>query len=57
MLSCFSTIQSVERDGEMIVRHLEARCLGSRQAVDAAQKLLSNGDARHMMQVRGVHYR
>lgn len=57
MLTCFSTIQSVERDGEMIVRHLEARCLGSRQAVDAAQKLLSNGDARHMMQVRGVHYR
>lgn len=38
----------------MIVRNLEARCIGSRQAVDAAQKLMSKGDARHLMQVRSA---
>lgn len=31
----------------MIVRILEARCIGGRQAIEAAQKLLAKGDARH----------
>lgn len=31
----------------MIVRVLEPRCIGGRQAVDAAQKLLAKSDARH----------
>lgn len=36
----------------MIVRILEPRCIGGRHAVEAAQKLLSKGDARHIVQVR-----
>lgn len=36
----------------MIVRILEARCIGGRQSVEAAQKLLAKGDARHTVQVR-----
>lgn len=35
----------------MIVRILEARCIGGRQAVEAAQKLLAKGDARHTVHV------
>lgn len=35
----------------MIVRILEARCIGGRQSVEAAQKLLAKGDARHTVQV------
>lgn len=35
----------------MIVRILEARCIGGRQAVEAAQKLLTKGDARHTVHV------
>lgn len=35
----------------MIVRVLEARCIGGRQSVDAAQKLMSKGDARHLVQL------
>lgn len=48
----YSFEQSVERRGEMIVRILEARCIGGRQAVEAAQKLLAKGDARHTVHVR-----
>ena len=36
----------------MIVRILEPRCIGGRQAVDAAQKLMAKSDARHTVQVR-----
>lgn len=36
----------------MIVRILEPRCIGGRHAVEAAQKLLSKGDARHSVQVQ-----
>lgn len=35
----------------MIVRILEARCIGGRSAVESAQKLLSKGDARHSVQL------
>lgn len=35
----------------MIVRILEARCIGGRQSVEAAQKLLAKGDARHTVHV------
>lgn len=35
----------------MIVRVLEARCIGGRQSVEAAQKLLAKGDARHSVQL------
>lgn len=35
----------------MIVRVLEARCIGGRQAVESAQKLLAKGDARHSVQL------
>lgn len=41
----------MERRGEMIVRILEARCIGGRQAIEAAQKLLAKGDARHSVQL------
>lgn len=35
----------------MIVRVLEPRCIGGRHAVEAAQKLMNKGDARHNVQV------
>lgn len=35
----------------MIVRVLEARCIGGRQAVESAQKLLAKSDARHSVQL------
>lgn len=41
----------MERRGEMIVRVLEARCIGGRQAVESAQKLLAKEDARHSVQL------
>lgn len=47
-------LQAVERRGEMIVRNLEPRCIGGRHAVEAAQKLLSKGDARHTVQVISI---
>lgn len=53
-LVSFSCFQAVERRGEMIVRILEPRCIGGKQAVEAAQKLMSKGDARHTVQVTVV---
>ncbi|KAG4067868.1 hypothetical protein HA402_010554 [Bradysia odoriphaga] len=50
--STAAALEAVERRGEMIVRILEPRCIGGRHAVEAAQKLLSKGDARHIVQVR-----
>lgn len=47
-------LQAVERRGEMIVRILEPRCIGGKQAVEAAHKLMSKGDARHTVQVSSV---
>lgn len=44
-------MQAVERRGEMIVRILEARCIGGRQAIEAAQKLIAKSDARHLVQL------
>uniref|UniRef100_A0A182QEV5 Rho GTPase-activating protein 100F n=1 Tax=Anopheles farauti TaxID=69004 RepID=A0A182QEV5_9DIPT len=41
----------VERRGEMIVRILEPRCMGSRQAIEAGQKFLNKSDARHTVQL------
>lgn len=41
----------MERRGEMIVRGLEAKCIGGRQAVESAQKLLAKEDARHSVQL------
>lgn len=41
----------MERRGEMIVRILEARCIGGRKAVESAQKLLAKEDARHSVQL------
>lgn len=35
----------------MIVRILEPRCIGGKQAMDAAQKLMNKCDARHTVQV------
>lgn len=35
----------------MIVRILEPRCIGGKHAVEAAQKLMAKGDARHTVQV------
>lgn len=35
----------------MIVRILEARCIGGRQAIEAAQKLIAKSDARHLVQL------
>lgn len=46
-----AALEAVERRGEMIVRILEPRCMGGRQAVEAAQKFLAKGDARHSVQV------
>lgn len=47
----FIYLKAVERRGEMIVRVLEPRCIGGRHAVEAAQKLMNKGDARHNVQV------
>lgn len=52
--STAAALEAVERRGEMIVRILEPRCIGSRQAVEAAQKHLAKGDARHSVQVRNI---
>ncbi|XP_037028981.1 rho GTPase-activating protein 100F isoform X3 [Bradysia coprophila] len=49
--STAAALEAVERRGEMIVRILEPRCIGGRHAVEAAQKLLSKGDARHIVQL------
>ncbi|XP_055678737.1 rho GTPase-activating protein 100F isoform X4 [Lutzomyia longipalpis] len=49
--STAAALESVERRGEMIVRILEPRCIGGRQAVEAAQKLMTKGDARHTVQL------
>lgn len=35
----------------MIVRVLEPRCIGGRQAVEAAQKFLHKADNRHSVQM------
>lgn len=50
-MSCHTHTQAVERRGEMIVRVLEARCIGGRQSIEAAQKLLAKSDARHSVQL------
>lgn len=49
--STAAALEAVERRGEMIVRILEPRCIGGRQAVDAAQKLMTKSDTRHIVQV------
>ncbi|XP_055697334.1 rho GTPase-activating protein 100F isoform X2 [Phlebotomus papatasi] len=49
--STAAALEAVERRGEMIVRILEPRCIGGRQAVEAAQKLMTKGDARHTVQL------
>ncbi|XP_055524987.1 rho GTPase-activating protein 100F isoform X2 [Wyeomyia smithii] len=49
--STAAALEAVERRGEMIVRILEPRCMGSRQAVEAGQKFLNKADARHMVQL------
>lgn len=50
--STAQALEIVERRGEMIVRMLEPRFIGGRSAVEAAQKFLAKGDARHTVQVR-----
>ncbi|XP_059611302.1 rho GTPase-activating protein 100F [Phlebotomus argentipes] len=49
--STAAALEAVERRGEMIVRILEPRCIGGRMAVEAAQKLMTKGDARHTVQL------
>ncbi|XP_055587609.1 rho GTPase-activating protein 100F isoform X2 [Uranotaenia lowii] len=49
--STAAALEAVERRGEMIVRILEPRCMGSRQAVEAGQKFLNRADARHSVQL------
>ncbi|XP_062534273.1 rho GTPase-activating protein 100F [Armigeres subalbatus] len=49
--STAAALEAVERRGEMIVRILEPRCMGSRQAVEAGQKFLNKADARHTVQL------
>lgn len=49
--STAQALEIVERRGEMIVRMLEPRFIGGRSAVEAAQKFLAKGDARHTVQV------
>ncbi|XP_055375732.1 rho GTPase-activating protein 100F isoform X3 [Condylostylus longicornis] len=46
-----AALEAVERRGEMIVRILEARNIGGKHAVEAAQRLLTKGDARHTVQL------
>ncbi|XP_033233307.1 rho GTPase-activating protein 100F isoform X8 [Drosophila pseudoobscura] len=46
-----AALDAVERRGEMIVRILEPRCMGSKQAVDAAHKLMNKADGRHTVQL------
>lgn len=43
--------KAVERRGEMIVRVLEPRCIGSRQSYEAAQRFLAKADSRHTVQL------
>lgn len=49
--STAAALESVERRGEMIVRILEPRSIGGRISVEAAQKFLQKGDARHSVQL------
>ncbi|XP_050091394.1 rho GTPase-activating protein 100F [Anopheles aquasalis] len=49
--STAAALEVVERRGEMIVRILEPRCMGSRQAIEAGQKFLNKSDARHTVQL------
>lgn len=44
----------MERRGEMIVRILEPHNIGGKQAVEAAHKLLSKKDNRHIVQVSNL---
>ncbi|XP_017100567.1 rho GTPase-activating protein 100F isoform X8 [Drosophila bipectinata] len=46
-----AALEAVERRGEMIVRILEPRCMGSKPAVDAAHKLMNKADGRHTVQL------
>uniref|UniRef100_A0A1A9W613 Rho GTPase-activating protein 100F n=1 Tax=Glossina brevipalpis TaxID=37001 RepID=A0A1A9W613_9MUSC len=46
-----AALEAVDRRGEMIVRILEPRCIGGKHAVEAAQKLMAKGDARHTVQL------
>ncbi|ALC46581.1 RhoGAP100F [Drosophila busckii] len=46
-----AALEAVERRGEMIVRILEPRSMGSKQAVDAAHKLMNKADGRHTVQL------
>lgn len=46
-----SHIKAVERRGEMIVRVLEPRCIGSRQSYESAQRFLVKADSRHTVQM------
>ncbi|KAH8382125.1 hypothetical protein KR009_002020 [Drosophila setifemur] len=46
-----AALEAVERRGEMIVRILEPRCMGSKQAIDAAHKLMNKADGRHTVQL------
>lgn len=52
--STAQALEVVERRGEMIVRMLEPRFIGGRSAVEAAQKFLAKGDARHTVQVSAM---
>ncbi|KAI8130738.1 Rho GTPase-activating protein 100F [Lucilia cuprina] len=46
-----AALEAVERRGEMIVRILEPHNIGGKQAVEAAHKLLSKKDNRHIVQL------
>jgi len=46
-----AALEAVERRGEMIVRILEPRSMGSKHAVDAAHKLMNKADGRHTVQL------
>lgn len=49
--STAAALETVERRGEMIVRILEIRNIGGRQSIEAAQKFLLKGDAKHTVQL------
>ncbi|KAL7020070.1 hypothetical protein ACKWTF_011371 [Chironomus riparius] len=49
--STAAALDAVERRGEMIVRVLEPRCIGSRQSYESAQKFLAKADSRHTVQM------
>lgn len=44
-------LKVVERRGEMIVRVLEPRCIGSRQSYESAQRFLVKADSKHTVQM------